>query len=137
MQGRNGGDLDHVQPTKRKKVPWHKKAVGACNLSKTLTSKQNFTTAHISIFTITHSDTHTLISNTNIQHIPRTEGGSQKFLGHFKPHLKSQISSESSKQGYIKRINLRFATKSVLSLHLCLSLSVFQFHFYQVTLLWL
>ena len=40
-----------------------------------------------------------------------SQGVGRKFLGHFKPHSGSQISSESLKQGHIKRMTPTFATK--------------------------
>ena len=54
-----------------------------------------------------------LLLDNNIQ------GGSQKFLGHFKCHFRSEIiSSESSKQGHTKQINPQFAAESEFD-HIC------------------
>ena len=44
--------------------------------------------------------------------------GGRKFLGHFIRHSRSQILSETSKQGHTKRINPKFATESEFK-HIC------------------
>ena len=43
---------------------------------------------------------------------PWVASNGRKFLGHFICHFRSQISSDSSKQGHMKRINPKFTTET-------------------------
>ena len=59
-----------------------------------------------------------VLHSYNYIDLANIQGDGRKFLGHFKRHFMSQIPSESSKQGHIKRIKPNFAAK-IEFYHIC------------------